>query len=93
MSSITIRNLVPVQELDRKAMSAIRGGTGFGSPDIKIFVPINVSQANNMAQTTSVLNNSIIGAGAVIPGLSVNPSQWAMNSLSLPASSFPVHPA
>lgn len=92
MSTIQIRNLEHGKELDRHAMSAIRGGAGFGSPDISIYVPINVSQQNNMAQNTSVLNNSIIGAGTSLPGLNVSPAQWAMNSVSLPSlpsASFP----
>jgi len=87
MSSIMIDNLKHSAELDRRAMRAVRGGAGLGSPDIQVYVPISVSQQNNMVQNTSVLNNSIVGAGAVIPGLSVNPAQWAMNAVSLP--SFP----
>jgi hypothetical protein len=85
MSSLTIRNLERSTDLDRKAMSAVRGGTGFGSPNISVYVPINISQENNLSQNTSVLNHSVIGAGAAIPGLHVSPTQWAMNGLSLPA--------
>jgi hypothetical protein len=85
MSSIMIRNLTHSTALDRKAMLAVRGGAALGSPEIQIFVPISVSQQNNLVQNTSVLNNSVVGAGAVIPGLSVSPTQWAMNGLTLPS--------
>jgi hypothetical protein len=93
MSSIAIRNLAPATELDHKAMSSIRGGAGFGSPEVNVFVPISLNQTNNMVQNTSVLNNSIVGASLA---LDVSPSQWAMNAVSLPSgmlTNFPGHPA
>jgi hypothetical protein len=85
MSSLTIRNLERSAELDRKAMSAVRGGAGFGSPEVQVYVPININQANNLAQTTSVLNNSTIGVGgSALSGLNISPELWAVNAVSLP---------
>jgi hypothetical protein len=37
-------------------MSAIRGGAGFGSPEVNVFVPIRLNQVSNMVQNTSALN-------------------------------------
>ncbi|MDB5853739.1 MAG: hypothetical protein JWR22_1780 [Herminiimonas sp.] len=82
MSSIAIRNLAPATELDRAEMSAIHGGAGFGSPEVNVYVPISLSQVNNMVQNTSVLNNSIVGASLA---LDVSPQQWGMNAVSLPS--------
>jgi hypothetical protein len=93
MSSLAIRNLAPSQDLDRKAMSSIRGGAGLGSPEVNVYVPINLNQTNNLVQNTSVLNNSVVGAAL---SLDVNPQQWAMNAVSLPhglMSSLPGRPA
>lgn len=92
MSALAIRNLAPATELDAKSMSAVRGGTGIGSPSVSVNVPINIAQTNNLMQTTNVLNNSIVGA----PGLNleVNPTQWAANGISLPRemlASLPGH--
>ena len=82
MSALAIRNLAPATDLDRQQLSAVRGGAGFGSPEVNVYVPINVSQTNNLLQNTSVLNGSIVGA----PGLNldVSPTQWAMNAVALP---------
>ncbi|TFW10134.1 hypothetical protein E4K72_02440 [Oxalobacteraceae bacterium OM1] len=81
MSALAIRDLAPAA-LDTKAMSAVRGGTGLGSPSVNVYVPINIAQTNNLMQSTNVLNNSIVGA----PGLNldVNPTQWAANNIGLP---------
>ena len=84
MSSLAIRNLAPSRALDHQAMSAVRGGAGFGNPDINISVPISISQENNMVQTTNVLNNSVVGFGANLSGLQVAPTQIGFNALSLP---------
>ena len=85
MSSLTIANLERSTDLDRKAMSAVRGGAGFGSPDVQVYVPININQTNNLAQTTSVLNNSVVGVGgSALSGINVSPELWAANAVSLP---------
>jgi hypothetical protein len=49
--------------------------------------PMSSITIGNLAQSTSVLNNSVIGAGASLPGLNISPSQWAMNGLNLPGFS------
>ena len=64
MSAIMIRDLACSKELDRKGMSAVRGGSlvnleHVGSPTINITQTINAAQLIDVA----VLNNSVIGAG------------------------------
>jgi hypothetical protein len=68
MSAIMIRDLACSKELDRKGMSAVRGGfdlKGVGSPTINVTPTINVSQSITAAQfiNVAVLNDSVIGAG------------------------------
>ena len=86
MSSLSIRNLAPSRDLDHKAMAAVRGGAGFGNPDINVYVPISISQENNLVQNTSVLNGSVVGYGADLSGVKVNPTQIGFNGLQLPSS-------
>jgi hypothetical protein len=64
MSAIMIRDLAVSKELDRKGMSAVRGGAlvnleNVGSPTINVSQNITAAQLINVA----VLNDSIIGAG------------------------------
>ena len=67
MSAIMIRDLPCSKELDRKGMSAVRGGLkgplvnleNVGSPTINVNQNITAAQLINVA----VLNDSIIGAG------------------------------
>jgi len=64
MSAIMIRDLASSKELDRKGMSAVRGGAlvnleNVGSPTINVSQNITAAQLINVA----VLNDSIIGAG------------------------------
>ncbi|HKA58787.1 MAG TPA: hypothetical protein VKD28_09245 [Gemmatimonadales bacterium] len=66
MSAIMIRDLPCSKELDRKGMSAVRGGLSplvnlenVGSPTINVNQNITAAQLINVA----VLNDSIIGAG------------------------------
>jgi hypothetical protein len=87
MSSLIIRNLATDATLDRKAMTAIRGGT-IGSPRIDINIPINISQTNNMNQRVAVLNNSVIGPGVDLEGVQVRPTQIGFNALALPSRYF-----
>ena len=88
MSSLTIRELAPSVELDRKAMASVRGGMlgpqgGIGQPDISV----NVGVAQNIVQVqkvnVGVLNNDgIIGAGFKAPSLDLNLSQPASTNNS-----------
>ncbi|MFD1561549.1 hypothetical protein ACFSHT_38865 [Paraburkholderia silviterrae] len=84
MSSIVIRELAPGTELDRRAMSALRGGSsnavsGYG-PIANINVSPTVEQNIEQIQVVNVnaLNNiGYIGAGFGPLNLKVNPSQYA----------------
>ena len=81
MSAIMIRDLAQSRELDRKAMSCVRGGNAslaqFGP-----FAKVNVNINQNIAQLQNVevnaLNNvGVIGFGFVAPKLDVSPTQFA----------------
>ena len=80
MSTLQLQDLDHSRELDRKAMSGIQGGLG----DVTVNVPINVTQSINQTQTTSVLNNSIVGATFGSLDLNVNPTQVAANHVAFP---------
>jgi hypothetical protein len=81
MSSIEIQDLARNQALDKRTMSAVRGGAGFG-PDINV----NVSLAQQFTQFqqigVNVLNNNgVIGAGAGLAGADYGKAaaQWTQN--------------
>jgi len=81
MSSIMIRDLPLATELDRKAMTSVRGGNswlkGLGPiANINIGVNQNITQLQNI-EVNALNNVGVIGAGFVPPSLNVSPSQWA----------------
>ena len=84
MSSLVIRELAPGTALDRRAMTAVRGGSsslgsGYG-PIANINVSPTVTQNIEQIQVVNVnaLNNiGYIGAGFGPLNLKVNPSQYA----------------
>ncbi|WP_321911846.1 MULTISPECIES: hypothetical protein [unclassified Paraburkholderia] len=83
MTSLVIRELAPGTELDRRAMTAVRGGnSAFGSygPIANINVSPNIVQNISQVQVVDVaaLNNiGYIGAGFGPLNLKVNPAQYA----------------
>ena len=90
MSSLLIRDLSGARELDRRAMSAVTGGTGSSVPGLPTMaglsgianVNVSVKQDINQMQYVNVaaLNNvGVIGAGFVPLQLNVSPSLWAAN--------------
>jgi hypothetical protein len=90
MSSIMIEDLARTRELDRHAMSEIRGGTGQGAnfgPNVT--VNLNLDQRIGQVQDIklNVLNNNgVIGAGFVGPNVTLSPVQWATNNAAVPLS-------
>ncbi|TDG04162.1 hypothetical protein E1N52_31215 [Paraburkholderia guartelaensis] len=84
MTSLVIRELAPGTALDRRAMTAVRGGGsssygGYGSI-ANITVSPNIVQNISQVQVVDVaaLNNiGYIGAGFGPLNLKVNPSQYA----------------
>ncbi|CAB3646727.1 hypothetical protein [Paraburkholderia phenoliruptrix] len=91
MSSLMIRDLSRTRELDRRAMSAVSGGTGSSVPGVPTVgglsgianVNVSVNQNLNQLQYVNVaaLNNvGVIGAGFVPLHLNVSPSLWAANT-------------
>ncbi|SDE16825.1 hypothetical protein [Paraburkholderia lycopersici] len=84
MCSLVIRELAPGTELDRRAMTAVRGGNNGSSYGYGSIANINVSPniVQNISQVQVVdvaaLNNiGYIGAGFGPLNLKVNPSQYA----------------
>jgi hypothetical protein len=90
MSSIMIEDLARNRELDRQAMSGIRGGTAPGAnfgPNVN--VNINLDQRIGQVQDIklNVLNNNgVIGSGFVAPDIALSPMQWATNNAAVPLS-------
>jgi hypothetical protein len=70
MSSLMIRDLSRTRELDRRAMSAVAGGTGSSVPGLP-----SVTGLSGIAN----VNIGVIGAGFVPLNLNVSPSLWAAN--------------
>jgi hypothetical protein len=84
MSSIAIQDLARSRELDKRSMSAIRGGTAFG-PNVN--VNLNLDQRIGQVQDIKVNvlnNNGVIGPGFVGPDVTLNPLQWATNNAAIP---------
>ena len=84
MSTIMIRNLAKTTELDRKAMSAVRGGNsslaGFGPfANVKIDVNQNIAQLQNI-QVNALNNVGVIGAGFGPLSFAISPTQIASAS-------------
>ena len=90
MTSLVIRELAPGTALDRRAMTAVRGGGnnllgGYG-PIANITVAPSIVQNISQIQVVNVaaLNNiGYIGAGFGPLNLKVNPSQYANTGVTL----------
>ena len=81
MSTITIRDLGASRDLDRKAMSAVRGGNSFLAglgpvANIDIDVNQNIAQLQNI-EVNALNNVGVIGAGFGPLKLDNNPMQFA----------------
>jgi hypothetical protein len=81
MSTIMIRELPKCTELDRKAMSTVRGGNswleGLGPvANVNVSVNQNIAQLQNI-QVNALNNIGFIGAGFGPLRLDVSPTQFA----------------
>ncbi len=81
MSTLMIHDLSQSRELDRKAMTTVRGGNswlaGLG-PVANVNVDVNQDIAQLQNIEVNALNNiGVIGAGFGPLKLDINPSQWA----------------
>ncbi|PQV54117.1 hypothetical protein [Paraburkholderia sp. BL21I4N1] len=94
MSSLMIRDLSRTRELDRRAMSAVVGGTGSSVPGLPSIsglggiANVNVSVNQNLTQmqyvNVAALNNvGVIGAGFGPLHLEVSPSLSGANFASV----------
>ena len=88
MSSLMIRDLSRTRYLDRRAMSAVAGGTGTpGLPSVaglgtiaNVNVAINQNLTNFQTVKVAALNNiGVIGAGVVPLHLNVSPELFGGN--------------
>jgi hypothetical protein len=81
MSSIAIHDLAHRGELDRHAMSAVRGGYAFGK-DVNVNVNVNQQLAQFQQIGVNVLNNNgVIGAGFHRPDIDVAAALKGQNKL------------
>lgn len=86
MSSVMIQDLAHATELDSRALAGVRGGSGWGAPDVKVNLTVNQQIAQFQDIGVNVLNgNGSIGAGVTGPSIDLSPSQWAVNQVSLPS--------
>ncbi|MEN7526286.1 hypothetical protein [Cupriavidus sp. 2SB] len=86
MSSIIVRDLAASKELDRKSLTAIRGGNSWlsqaGNMGPLANVNININQNVQQLQQVNVAafnNNKIVGVDLGNIALNVKPSQWGGN--------------
>lgn len=82
MSSIAIADLTHSQELDAKAMSAVRGGTNSWLAGLGPVANVNVDINQNLNQLQNVDVNVLNNVGSIGPNfgplrLDVDPAQWA----------------
>jgi hypothetical protein len=79
MSSILIHDLAHSAALDKHAMSAVRGGNGFGQ-DVNVNIKVNQQIAQFQQIGINVLNNNgVIGAGFKGPDIKLPVSLHAEN--------------
>jgi hypothetical protein len=81
MSSIVIGELARSTQMDRKALTAVRGGfpslSSLGSlANVNVGISQNIFQLQNV-QVNALNNVGVIGAGFGPLALNVNPSQFA----------------
>ena len=83
MSSIAIFDLAHACQLDTRAMSAVHGGSAFGS-DVNVNVNLNQQIGQFQQIGINVLNgNGVIGAGFKGPDIDVAAALWAENKVVL----------
>ena len=81
MPSIAIADLAHSAELDRRAMSAVRGGNGFGQ-DVNVNIKVNQQIGQFQQIGINVLNNNgVIGAGFKGPDIDLAAKLWAKNEV------------
>ena len=84
MSTITIRDLAQSRELDRPAMSAVRGGQSWLSELRGPFANVNVGVNQNIVQVQNIEVNALNNVGVIGASfpfhLTVSPKQWATAS-------------
>jgi hypothetical protein len=81
MSTIMIHDLAKNEELDRKALSSLRGGNswlkGLGPvANVNVGVNQNITQLQNI-EVNALNNVGVIGAGFGPLALNISPTQWA----------------
>lgn len=90
MSTLMIHDLPGSKEMDRKAMSSVRGGyagnswlAGLGPvANVNVGVNQNITQLQNI-EVNALNNVGVIGAGFVAPRFDIIPTQFANASALL----------
>ena len=81
MSSILIQDLARNHALDKREMSAVRGGGAFG-PDVNVNVSLNQQIGQFQQIGVNVLNNNgVIGAAGLDFGYAA--TQWKENHTTI----------
>lgn len=92
MKTLTIKDLPVTEELDRRAMSAVRGGySAFYYPGFdtsKLALSFNTEQLNNQTQNTINENGGNVAFAHDITS-NVHPVQTATNSSNINIGSTP----
>lgn len=84
MSSIQIEDLARNSTMDRRALSAVRGGSAWG-PDVNVNVTLDQQIGQFQQIGVNVLNNNgVIGAGLSGPDVSLAAAHWAENRSTMP---------
>ncbi|NEX63305.1 hypothetical protein [Noviherbaspirillum galbum] len=87
MSKLVIGDLPDSQELDREAMTVVRGGNSWLA-GLGPIANVNVGVNQNITQLQNVQVNALNNVGVIGPNfgglkLDVSPSQWANAGLAL----------
>ena len=80
MNTLMIKDLSITEELDSKAMGAVRGGTGYGYPSssylnfMPVYAPNNSKtvDATQLINTTMYLQNANGNNAALVTGITTN---------------------
>lgn len=88
MSTLMIHDLATSRDLDRKTMSAVRGGNNSWLSGLGPVANVNVDVNQNISQLQNVNVNALNNVGAIGAGfgplkLDVSPTQWASANASL----------
>ncbi|KAA1010741.1 hypothetical protein FVF58_17905 [Paraburkholderia panacisoli] len=93
MNTLMIKDLSITEQLDSKAMSAVRGGTGYGYPSSSyfnfspVYAPNNSKTVNatQMISTATYIQNANGNNAALVSGITtnINPTVESSNNINV----------